>query len=252
MDKLDDNGYIILARYKDEYGNMVNRLTYGPYPSKAAAEKANTEDLNFPTPEHNQIIRLWGAFEEPHESEVEFVTRVRGLIDRITLPENFTIILERDKEIKNGRYYVQIQCFRMDVITKKMGFGVGGKAYLGRYQTDNEIVQTVFGLYKGYAEHEARESFELDGKRIYGPHISIEALLTVAHQVDVRNTKHVKDAQMLPDHDHKPVQHRDGCPPWCETCKLTADFTIPISRLGKQSHNEIAAEGVRFVRDHDF
>lgn len=192
MTEFDDSGYIILARYKDEDGEFQNRLTYGPFPTKEDAEKANSE-LNFPTPEYNQIIRLWGVVEESTESEVQFVSRVRGLIDRVTLPDNFSIILERDKEIKKGRYYVQIQCYRMDVITKKMGFGVGGKAYLGRHQTDNEIIQTVFGLYKGYAEHEARESFELDGKRIYGPHISIEALLTVAHKVDVRNAKHVED-----------------------------------------------------------
>jgi hypothetical protein len=33
----------------------------------------------------------------------------------------------------------------------------------------------------------------------------------------------------LPIHDHKPKQHRDGKPPWCPECKLTADFTVPKS-----------------------
>ncbi|KKI16382.1 MULTISPECIES: hypothetical protein [unclassified Leucobacter] len=26
-------------------------------------------------------------------------------------------------------------------------------------------------------------------------------------------------------HDHKPVQHRDGLPPWCNACGFTTDWT---------------------------
>lgn len=37
-----------------------------------------------------------------------------------------------------------------------------------------------------------------------------------------------------PPHTHKPVQHRDGAPPWCNYCKLTADFTVPTSKLKKE------------------
>jgi len=33
-------------------------------------------------------------------------------------------------------------------------------------------------------------------------------------------------------HNHKPVQHRDGKPPWCPTCGLTADGNEPVSHLG--------------------
>jgi hypothetical protein len=31
----------------------------------------------------------------------------------------------------------------------------------------------------------------------------------------------------MSDHDHKPIQHRDGKPPWCPVCKLTADGQVP-------------------------
>ena len=31
--------------------------------------------------------------------------------------------------------------------------------------------------------------------------------------------------------EHKPVQHRDGKPPWCNRCGLTVGFTTPVSRL---------------------
>ena len=31
--------------------------------------------------------------------------------------------------------------------------------------------------------------------------------------------------------DHNPVQHRDGNPPWCPRCGLTAAMTEPVSRF---------------------
>lgn len=40
-------------------------------------------------------------------------------------------------------------------------------------------------------------------------------------------------------HEHKPVQHRDGKPPWCPICGLTADMTVPVSRFEKhEERNE--------------
>lgn len=35
-------------------------------------------------------------------------------------------------------------------------------------------------------------------------------------------------------HEHNPVRHRDGAPPWCNFCKLTADFRKPTSKLKKE------------------
>ncbi len=34
-----------------------------------------------------------------------------------------------------------------------------------------------------------------------------------------------------PPHEHIPVQHRDGRPPWCEVCSLDADGEIPMSKI---------------------
>lgn len=31
--------------------------------------------------------------------------------------------------------------------------------------------------------------------------------------------------------DHKPIQHRDSKPPWCNKCGLTVDYEIPVGRL---------------------
>ena len=33
--------------------------------------------------------------------------------------------------------------------------------------------------------------------------------------------------------NHRPIQHRDGKPPWCRICGLTADGKEPISRIGQ-------------------
>ena len=103
------------------------------------------------------------------------------------------IVRTGTSEERGDALFVQIQCWRMDVITKEMGWGYGGKAYPSEHATDSEIIQMIFGLYKGYWEHEARETFEWRGRRPFGPHISTEALWSVARQVDVRSSLHVED-----------------------------------------------------------
>lgn len=94
---------------------------------------------------------------------------------------------------EEGRRFVQIKCWRRDVITGARGWGYGGKAYPSEHASDSEIVQMIFGLYKSYWEHEARETFQWRGRRVFGPHISTEALWSVARKVDVRSQKHVED-----------------------------------------------------------
>lgn len=90
-------------------------------------------------------------------------------------------------------HFVQIECVRLDVITKKEGTGYGGKAWPSIHASDSEVIQMIFGLYKSYWEHEARETFEWRGRRPFGPHISTEALWSVARKVDVRSQKHEED-----------------------------------------------------------
>jgi len=123
----------------------------------------------------------------------EFFDRLNRIRNDIDLGMNCSVKIGEDEEIPNGRFYFQIKCWRKDVITGEMGYGFGGKAYLSPHATDSELVQTIFGLYKGYWEHEARENFIYKGVRPFGPHISTEALVSVARKVDVRSAKHVDD-----------------------------------------------------------
>jgi hypothetical protein len=132
-----------------------------------------------------------------------FRHRLQLLCDRINLGMDCRVVIGKDEEFfdaqgnPDGRFYFQIQCYRRDVISGEMGYGFGGKAYLSEHMTDSEMVQIVFGLYKGYWEHEARETFTYRGRRPFGPHISTEALWEVAKRVDVRSARHVEDRANL-------------------------------------------------------
>jgi hypothetical protein len=119
-----------------------------------------------------------------------FDQRLGRIVGDIGLGMNCQVRLGVSEE---GRRFVQIQCWRMDVITKEHGWGYGGKAFPSEHASDSEIIQMIFGLYKSYWEHEARETFEWRGRRPFGPHISTEALWTVAKKVDVRSARHEED-----------------------------------------------------------
>lgn len=129
----------------------------------------------------------------PTSTDETFADRLRRIRSEIQLGMNCTVEIGQDTEHEPGRFYFQIRCWRQDTITKEMGYGYGGKAYLSPHATDSELIQTVFGLYKGYWEHEARETFIWRDRRPFGPHISTEALWEVARRVDVRSAKHVED-----------------------------------------------------------
>lgn len=124
-------------------------------------------------------------------TQTEHRERLVRIVSEIKLGMRCTVRLGWSEA--RHEYFVQIECIRMDVITKKEGPGYGGKAWPSRFASDSEIIQQIFGLYKSYWEHEARETFEWRGRRPFGPHISTEALWEVARRVDVRSAKHVED-----------------------------------------------------------
>ncbi|AWN07803.1 hypothetical protein HOT31_gp133 [Microbacterium phage Hendrix] len=122
--------------------------------------------------------------------------RLERIVGSIALGMNCEIKLAFSED--RGEWFVQIQCWRLDVITKKYGWGFGGKGWPSIHSSDSEIIQMIFGLYKGYWEHEARETFELrneagEYRRPFGPHIDTWALWSVARKVDVRSQRHEED-----------------------------------------------------------
>lgn len=118
-----------------------------------------------------------------------FLERLIEIQSRVELSMNCELFIGTDRE----RHYWQIKCWRQDTITKEWDWGYGGKVYLSPHATDSELMQAAFGAYRAYWEHEVRETFLVDGVRPYGPHISLDALLSVARKVDVRSAMHVED-----------------------------------------------------------
>jgi hypothetical protein len=50
--------------------------------------------------------------------------------------------------------------------------------------------------------------------------------------------EYLAETKEAPTHDHNPRQHRDGKPPWCRTCGLTADYTVPVSIFDRKKEDE--------------
>jgi hypothetical protein len=104
--------------------------------------------------------------------------RVLKLIGRITLARTDRWI-EADKT-ETGQVWFEIVARRPDIDTGKVGIGRGGKRFVTDEMSDSTIVRSIFGALASYEEHECREGFAFDGKRIFGPHISVQALIDIA------------------------------------------------------------------------
>ena len=115
----------------------------------------------------------------------EQAKRLEEFVERVTFrPDRYRFRIGTTKWMKYP--FLQVQCYRPDTFTGEMEWGSGGKAYISEFATNSEIFQTMLGLAKGYDEHEVRESFLVDGKRPYGPHIDVEMLIAVSERYDAR------------------------------------------------------------------
>lgn len=116
-----------------------------------------------------------------------WLAQVESIVSLIEYrPETYTFLVAVDKADPEGRVYVQLEHERPDAFTGKIGVGRGGKSYLSRWMTPSEVVRRCLGLALAYEEHEVREFFQYRGKRVFGPHIDVEALVEVADRLDVR------------------------------------------------------------------
>jgi hypothetical protein len=135
------------------------------------------------------------------DPRADFFTRLVNIASDIQLSgfdQEFVIRIGVDEgdsptPSMQGRLFYQVKAWRRDVITGTYDWGFSGKAYLSPHATDSELVQTIFGLYKAFFEHEARETFTYRGARVFGPHIDVMALHSVARRVDVRSAQHMGD-----------------------------------------------------------
>ncbi len=188
----------------------LNLEDHDTYARRIGGQAAWPVRLRYGSPERLDV--KWGALDvtdrEPGPTEDQIIKMVKAanpevrtwmadvlndcppkfaqIRDQVGLPDGFTLLLERDKADGGGRWYFQVEAVRRDICTGQMGRGRGGKAYLSEYATVSELVQTAFGLYKSFLEHEARETFTWNGRRVFGPHMDVRALWEVAERFDAR------------------------------------------------------------------
>ena len=88
---------------------------------------------------------------------------------------------------ESSAYYLQVQFLAPDADCRTMSMQHGRKWLLSPHMTRTEIVGTALKAVLAAVEHEAREDFMFEGVRVFGPHVDIDALKSVADQTDTRN-----------------------------------------------------------------
>lgn len=93
-----------------------------------------------------------------------------------------------------------------------------------------------YGIYRGTSQHNGRVvAYEFSETPLgpvtrwlhYWPEFMECAVTERGALVDYRP----EISTSLSDHEHEPVQHRDGKPAWCRHCGLTAEGSEPVSRI---------------------
>lgn len=97
--------------------------------------------------------------------------------------QKFDIRVERDNVYKEkGRIFLQITYKTKCNKSKKMENWHGRKFYLSEHMTEDEVIKTLFLGFKLTVEHEVMESFKVDGKILFNPHLNYTELLAMSHK----------------------------------------------------------------------
>lgn len=109
--------------------------------------------------------------------------RFRALLADVEF-RDWTLALEED----GTSLYLQWSFYAADSDDpREVGIQKCRKWRVSYHAADAEVVQTAWAAALMAVEHEAREDFKYRGRRIYGPHQSLEALMTGSLDVDVRS-----------------------------------------------------------------
>lgn len=121
-------------------------------------------------------------------AERTHLERVRELVGRITPPARRRFRVATNE---HGMVYLQVEGKVRD-LTDPLNPGPtrwqrGTKAYISEHAVDSEVFQCALSLLITFDEHETREAFLVDGKRVFGPHIRTEALKSVCDDTETRH-----------------------------------------------------------------
>lgn len=108
----------------------------------------------------------------------------RKILDNIEYAgrEGWTINIKFDDK----RPYLQIESHGGDLAW------TGRKWFLSPHMCVTEVVRTAFKAVLAAEEHEACENFKYVGAAIFSPHISVDALVMAADEIDTREERSAK------------------------------------------------------------
>ncbi|WP_153012816.1 hypothetical protein [Pseudacidovorax intermedius] len=87
-----------------------------------------------------------------------------------------------------GHFYLQAHFYAPDNdAPERLCTQSTRKWLLSEHMTPSELVQTALKLVLTSVEHEAREQFTYGGRRVFGPHLSVDALAFIADDLEVRS-----------------------------------------------------------------
>lgn len=135
--------------------------------------------MNHDLPPTDQVMEtILGRAAELKQAHEDREAHLRNLMCKVSY-KNWTF---KVGPMGNGNF---LQCV-LDVCDATGDNWKGRKWYLSPHMIDAEVVMTAFKAVLTAEEHETREQFLYDGAAIFGPHLSLEALVANAHKTATR------------------------------------------------------------------
>jgi len=113
------------------------------------------------------------------ESALRTLSRAMVTTANITYKDGWSFRIGRTGDM----IFVQVQVNKhvgVCSLTGKSTAWRGGKRYLSKHMTQQELTGVMFDLIRAAEEHEMREFFRYKGASIYNPHLNPDALVEVA------------------------------------------------------------------------
>lgn len=108
------------------------------------------------------------------------------VLDRVQYKRGWALVTGCDHTSPPRRPYLRWSFYAPCADTGEEKLQQGRTWYLSAHMTAGELVQTAFAAALQAEEHECREFFTFQGLRIFGPHLSLEALVSRAHMIERR------------------------------------------------------------------
>lgn len=113
--------------------------------------------------------------------KIELIKNTTNRISMEMFGTKFSVRVEPDNKNKNGRIFIQIVYDAPCTKTGVIGEWHGRKWYLSDHMTEDEVIKTCFAAYEAAVKHEIMESFKVDGKILFNPHVNYLSLLAISN-----------------------------------------------------------------------